>query len=378
MKKRILAVACLLTMSITALLSGCGNNNAPAQDSGSGSQENNAPAQEANSQEEPSGGDTVAQPAESGDDTVYTLKLSTTRGENTWFAQMYNDMVDELKDKSNGRLVIEVYHNNTLGAPGDIWSMFTTGGIDMLDMSPGMVGSFSVSEIINVPFLFDDDKAVGDMMWELYHAGLMAEYSDNMEVLMFLPAGGVELCTTNKKVESLDDLKGLKLRGSSAMLGKGIEALGGAAVSVQPSEQTMALSQGVLDGVITGANFAEIQSLYESCHYLMNENIGMTCMFLGINKNSYAKLPEDLQTLLKDTCTAQYDTYMEKLAVEYKAVLERLGTEHGMEIYKPSDQLLSGMKDATAPLLDTYKADLAEKGIDADAVMTIVEKYISK
>lgn len=365
MKKKFLALLCVFAMSLSfAALAGCGGNQ---------SAEGTTPPSNESGQPDAAG----SEPAQSADGTVYTLRFSTTRGENTWFAKMYDDIIAELKESSGGRLQIEVFHNNTLGAPPDIWNMFITGSIDMLDMSPGMVGSFPVSEILNVPFLFNDDEQVNNMMQELHDAGLMKEYTDNMKVLMFLPAGGVELCTTNTKVESLSDLKGLRLRGSSAMLAAGIESLGGVATSVQPNEQTMALSQGLLDGVITGANFAEIQSLYESCHYLMNCNIGMTCMFLGINNTSYEKLPADLQQLLVDTFAKWHDEYyMPHLAEEYGNVLDRLANEHNMEIYKPSDALLADMKAATAPLLDKYTSDLDAAGIDSAAVMEIVNAAI--
>lgn len=354
MKKKAIALLCVLAMALSlGMLTACNGN--PSADGST------PPAESVQPQ---------------GDGTVYSLRLSTTRGENTWFAKMYDDMIADLAERSGGRLKIEVFHNNTLGAPPDIWNMFTTGSIDMLDMSPGMVGSFQVSEILNVPFLFNSDEQVNDMMQELYDAGLMKEYTDNMKVLMFLPAGGVELCTVKTRVENLSDLKGLRLRGSSAMLAAGIEAMGGIATSVQPSEQTMALSQGLLDGVITGANFAEIQSLYESCDYLMNCNIGMTCMFLGINNASYDKLPADLQQILTETCAEWHSYYMETLANEYTQVLDRLENQHGMEIYKPSDALLADMKEATAPLLDKYVSDLDAAGIDSAAVMEIVNAAI--
>lgn len=359
MKKKIISLLCVLAMTLSfAALTACGNQSSVG---------NSTPPAEESTQLQPET-----------DGTVYTLRLSTTRGENTWFAQMYDDMIADIEERSGGRLKIEVFHNNTLGAPADIWNMFTTGSIDMLDMSPGMVGSFPVSEIFNVPFMFESDEQVQGMMEDLMEAGLLAEYTDNMKVLMFLPAGGLELCTTNTKVESMDDLKGMRLRGSSAMLSSGIEAMGGVATAIQPSEQTMALSQGLLDGVITGANFAEIQSLYESCHYLMNCNIGMSCMFLGINNNSFDKLPDDLQQLLVDICKEWHDGYyMETLASEYTQVLDRLENEHGMEIYKPSEELLAGMKAATAPLLDTYISDLEAAGIDSGAVMEIVNAAIA-
>lgn len=310
------------------------------------------------------------------DNTVYTLKVSTTRGENTWFAQMYNDMAAELKEKSNGRLVLDIYHNNTLGAPADIWTMFTTGGIDMLDMSPGMVGSFTVSEVLNIPFYLDGNENVGNMMWDLYDSGLLGEYTDHMKVLMFLPAGGIELFTAKGPVESLSDWKGLRACASSSMMSMAIERLGGTAVTTSPSEQVMSLTQGVLDGVITGATFAEIMSLYEAGKYMMRQNMAISCMFFGINNNSYNKLPSDLQQLLTETCSKWYsDYYIKTIETDYAGVLERLASK-GVTIYEPSAQLLSEMKSACSDLVGVYEQKLTDAGIDKDAVMAVVGKYV--
>lgn len=343
--KKILALILALVMALS--LVACGNDAPPADDG-----------------------------ADAADDTVYTLKVSTTRGDNTWFAKMYNDMAAELKEASNGRLVLEMYHNNTLGAPADIWTMFTTGAIDMLDMSPGMIGSFTVSDILNVPFYLDGNENTANMMWDLYNSGLLPEFTDTMKVLMYLPGGGVELFTSKAPIESMADLNGIKACGSSAMMSMCIEKLGGTAVATAPTEQVMSLTQGVLDGVITGANFAEIMSLYEAGKYMMHQNIAMSCMFFGINNASYDKLPADLQQLLVDTCNKWYtDYYSKTIESEYAGVLERL-EGHGVTIYEPSDELLADMKAATADLIDIYKGKLVDAGIDADAVMAVVEKYV--
>ena len=39
-------------------------------------------------------------------------------------------------------------------------------------------------------------------------------------------------------------------------------------------------------------------------------------------------------------------------------------------------QKLADMKAATADLIDIYKGKLVDAGIDADAVMAVVEKYV--
>jgi len=312
--------------------------------------------------------------AEGGDDTVYKLRVSTTRGDSTWFAQMYDEIFEELEEASGGRLEFEVFHNNTLGAPPDLWNMFTEGGIDILDMSPGMVGSFPVSEGFNVPFLFENDNQILAAMNALLEAGLIPEYSDNMEVLAFLPGGGLELFTTKKPVATMEDLQGLKLRASSVTLSNAIGALGGTAVSIQPSEQTTSLQQGVLDGVITGAMFGSWTGLGDVCKYLLQGNIGMSCMFCGMNKATWESLPEDLQALIKDTFTKKVNEfYMPKLEEEYNNSIGVL-TGQGVEVSQMSEELEAGMREATASFRDDYIATL---GDNADAIMAVIDDAIA-
>lgn len=312
---------------------------------------------------------------ESADDTVYTLRVSTTRGDNTWFAEMYDNIFEELTEASGGRLQFEVFHNNTLGAPADIWNMFLQGGIDILDMSPGMVGSFPVSEGFNVPFLFDNDAQVYAAMNKLLEEGLLPEYSDNMELLSFLPAGGLELFTAKKPVTSMEDLQGMKLRASSVTLSNAINALGGTAVSIQPSEQTTSLQQGVLDGVITGVPFSTWTGLGDVCKYLLRGNIGMSCMFCGMNKAAWEGLPEDLQTLIKDTFKKTVEEYyMPQSVVEYDNAIEVL-TGQGVEIADMSEEMEAAMREATANFRDDYQASLGE---NADAIMAIIDDAVAE
>ena len=312
--------------------------------------------------------------AEGGDDTVYTLRVSTTRGDSTWFALMYDELFAELTEASGGRLQFEVFHNNTLGAPPDLWNMFTEGGIDILDMSPGMVGSFPVSEGFNVPFLFENDNQVLAAMNALLEAGLIPEYSDNMELLAFLPAGGLELFTVKKPVATMEDLAGLKLRASSVTLSNAIGALGGTPVSIQPSEQTTSLQQGVLDGVITGAMFGSWTGLGDVCKHLLQGNIAMSCMFCGMNKETWASLPEDLQTLIKDAFTAKVnDFYMPKMEEEYNNAIGIL-TGQGVEVTPMSEELEAAMREATASFRDDYAATL---GDNAEAILAIIDEAVA-
>lgn len=319
----------------------------------------------------------AAYAGEAADDTVYTLKVSTTRGDSTWFAQMYDELFEEITEESDGRLQFEIYHNNTLGAPADIWNMFTMGGIDIIDMSPGMVGSFTVSEGLNVPFLYSNDAQVYAAMNALLEADLLPEYTDYMEVLTFLPAGSLELFTTKKQVNSMEDLAGLKLRGSSVTMSNAIGSLGATAVSIQPSEQTTALQQGVLDGVITGALYGSTTGLGEVCPYLMQGAIGMSCMFCGMNNNTWNSLPEDLQTIIKDAFTEKITSYyIPKLAEEYDNSIETLKGQ-GVTVYQASDELMEAMKAATASYKDEYVANLKAAGLDGDAIIAIIDEAVA-
>ena len=120
--------------------------------------------------------------------------------------------------------------------------------------------------------------------------------------------------------------------------------------------------------------FGSWTGLGDVCKYLLQGNIAMSCMFCGMNKDTWASLPEDLQTLIKDAFTAKVnDFYMPKMEEEYNNALGIL-TGQGVEVTPMSEELEAAMREATASFRDDYAATL---GDNAEAILAIIDEAVA-
>ena len=92
------------------------------------------------------------EPANTDDDTVYTLTLTTHDTNTAPAAVAITEWADRLREESNGRLDINVQYNGTLAGMGDAVAMTAQGGVDMCWNTVSINTNFCpLSEITNYP-----------------------------------------------------------------------------------------------------------------------------------------------------------------------------------------------------------------------------------
>lgn len=367
MKKQILALALAGVMAASMGLAGCGNN--------SENSDTQTPQTGDSASTEKSGDTgTDAQTPVAADGETYTLIVSTTR--TGWIADWYDEYFADLTEKSGGRLTFQVNQNNELGSPADSLTMFQAGGIDMLDMNVSASGaSMPVSDIAHVPYFIDDPATAADVMWALDEAGYCTEY-DGMHVLMYLPTDMMMIAST-KKIETIDDMNGLKLRASSPMILSALERCGASPVSIDASEVYMALSQKTIDASVSSPLFMWLSAYPEVTDYLLYMPICTGMCYLAVNDTTWNSLPEDLQQLITEETAVYYDKYIDDLYANTEFYKQDLA-DQGMDVYDPSEELEAAIKEKCSGLIDEYEATLDAAGYDGAAIVEIAEQVIAE
>lgn len=154
----------------------------------------------------------------------------------------------------------------------------------------------------NAPFASDNVPVILDVMNELNESSeaLKKEWGRHNQV--FLGATGVDTYDlfTKFPVTSLDDLKGRKLSApgvlASWMRNTGATTVNGALTTYYTDMQT-----GVSEGTLSIATGIAPAKIYEVAPYITKVNAG--AIYLGavtINKDTWDKLPADLQKVMKD------------------------------------------------------------------------------
>lgn len=290
--------------------------------------------------------------------TVYRLTLVQSWKEGApIFADTTKNFAEMAAELSGGQLEVEIVPEDQHQKPFGIFEMVKSGEYDM-----GHSASYYWKDI-DPNTLFFTTLPFGMLPQEqyawFYHGGgmeLMHRVYSKHGLLSF-PGGN----TGNqmggwfrKEINSLDDLKGLKMR-VPGFAGEVLKDLGVEPVNLPPGDLYQALNEGQIDALEwvgpsldLGMKFHEIARFY----YTGWHEPATELQFL-FNKNSWEALPEHLKKALKIAMrTAAYDMYTQStyrsarnwstIQVEYP----------GVEILTFPTEVLEAMYDATKRLLN--------------------------
>ena len=191
-------------------------------------------------------------------------------------------------------------------------------------------------------------------------------------MLGFSDAGFRQL-TTNKKVETLDDLKGQKVRTMTNQYHIAYwNALGASATPMQFTEVFMALQQNTIDGEenpymnIVGNNIQEVQK------YVVETNhLGHIITFF-MNNDLYQSLPDNTKALV-DECAAEAVAYAAQVSDESIEADKQTCIDAGCEIITLSDEDYAKLQSEGQVVYDMVRSDLGDEKVDTllDAVAAL-------
>jgi TRAP-type C4-dicarboxylate transport system substrate-binding protein len=113
---------------------------------------------------------------------------------------------------------------------------------------------------------------------------------------------------SKKPVRKLEDFKGLKTRVHSVAIAQLLAGLGGDPLTIAFAEVYTGLERGTLDAGFTASFAGHAQKWYEVTKYLVGPVTQVVQLPLVINKNTWNKLPPDIQKILKEEAERLIDS----------------------------------------------------------------------
>src|SRR5262245_33511238 len=154
-----------------------------------------------------------------------------------------------------------------------------------------------------------------------------------------------------KKIEALDDVKGLKMRVAQPEQGEFVRRFGGTSITMSAPEVPSALDRGVVDGIFTAGVGAVLWKDQLKYGYQLTVNVNNS--YFIVNNDAYAKLSGDLKAKLKkateDAARWNQDT-MQKEEAESTQIL----TAAGYVFTKGKPEEIKRAVDAVKPYWDEW------------------------
>jgi TRAP-type C4-dicarboxylate transport system substrate-binding protein len=178
----------------------------------------------------------VAAPGIARSQNVYNLKLGHFISPNHIFAEYLQRWVDELKKTSSGKLNITIFPANTMGPVQNYVDYARTGVADITWYLAGATpGRFPLTEIIQLPFMAGSAEIGTKTLNDPDVLKLIEREHQGLKILYLLTHQPGNLHTSAKPVNTVEDMKGLRIRFASVTIKSFIAALAARRSAFRPA-----------------------------------------------------------------------------------------------------------------------------------------------
>jgi TRAP-type C4-dicarboxylate transport system substrate-binding protein len=268
----------------------------------------------------------------------------------------------EIKKRTDGRVEIAYYGGGTVLSPGKMFNGVTS---DIADIGVSHIqytrGRFPETEVFDLPLGFPSGWVATQVVSDFYNKFKPAEW-DSVHLLYINTSGPLVLQTVSKPVKTLEDLKGLKIRGQGQMT-EMLKALGAIPVPLEMPDVYDALRRGVLDGIVVDLStlkywkFAEVVN-YVTSTWRLGTGITFYCV---MNKAKWNALPPDIQKIFTEVSVEAKDwqgALWNEMDIEGRDMFKAKGGQ----IITLSDAETARWIKAVEPLTGAYKKDMVSQG----------------
>jgi TRAP-type mannitol/chloroaromatic compound transport system substrate-binding protein len=293
---------------------------------------------------------------------VYNWKMVTTWPPHFPVLGQGADMLaEQVGIMSGGRLNIQVYGGNELIPPLEVFDAVTMGSAEMgHGAAYYWTGKAPASPLFTtIPFGLNAQQ----MNAWLYSGGglqLWEEFYDQFGLIPF-PCGntGVQMGGWfNREINSLADMKGLKMR-MPGMGGKVISRAGSSAVLVAGAEIYVSLERGVIDAAEWIGPYHDYKlGLHQVARYYYYpgwHEPGST-LELMVNKQAFQSLPADLQEIVRTAAYRSNLWMLSEFEAQNNLYLNKLITEEKVQLRRFPDDVMQALKRYSEEILEELAA----------------------
>ena len=300
---------------------------------------------------------------------VIKLKLANYFPTTHMNSVMLAKFCEELNKKLAGKVEITQYTGGTLLTAPKMAAGVATGIADIgFSHCSYTRGRFPVMEIMELPLGFPSPWIAGHVANDFYEKFKPKEW-DTYHPIVFTTSPVNVLQTLSKPVKALEDLKGMKIRGTGR-IGDIAKALGAVPMPVEIVDTYEALRRGVVEGnfgpleQLKGFKIGEIEK-----YVTASWKIGSVFSFyLVMNKHKWNSLPADVQKTITDYAV---NDFLPRWLVEWNAI-DIEGREwflkQGGQVLPLSDAESAKWVKAADPVIGDFKKDMVSKGYKAGEV----------
>ncbi|WP_108660267.1 TRAP transporter substrate-binding protein [Acuticoccus kandeliae] len=291
-----------------------------------------------------------------------TLRLSTQVAAPHPFIDVADFFKAEVEKRTNGDVTVKIFPNASLGKDDAVFNELRIGTVDlMISSTNNAAKQLPQVQIFDLYYIFPDYDAFnaatapGSPVFESLQ-GLADERKLGIKFLALFGSGSRNLSVATGPVETLDDIKGLKMRTPpSQIVAKSWQAFGTVPVTVAWPELYAAIQTGVAQALESTLSGNLGSKLYEVAPYLALTQHSINGSYFAMSERSWGKLTPEQQKIVADVA-AEAGLLGTKKGMEADDNLaEVLAKDHGVTVTKPD---LEPFIAAITPLHEEFAKEI--------------------
>jgi TRAP-type transport system periplasmic protein len=316
---------------------------------------------------------------------VVTLKFHTFMSpqSNVWL-NMHKAWMDKVEKESDGRIKFEAYPAMQLGGtPVQLYDQAKDGVVDIIWTLPGnTAGRFPRVEVFELPFMMTNAEATSKAYWEYVQTFAADEFKD-VQVLALQVHGPGVIHTVNKLIDTVDDVKGLKMRAPTRQVTKLLASLGATPVGMPLPGIPDALSKGTIQGAVIPWEVVPSVKVHELTKFHAEFDpaggaLYTTTFVMAMNKAKYNSLPADLKKVIDNNSGMATSAWLGKAQQAGDVAGRKSASDQNNNIYTIKAAEAQNFRNKSRSIEAEWVEDMNKKGFDGKKLLEGAKALIEK
>ena len=311
---------------------------------------------------------------------VYELTLTMHDSQTSSQGVYLQSWADQIEKATNNHVKVTIYFGATLSAAADVADKVMAGAVDMGWLYTAyFAGQCPLTDVINLPMQgFGEPISTTKALWDIYekYPEVQNEWS-RFKLLMLYGNPGMILCSADKPLTSVEDVKGQTIRCTSGAITDVLTAWGASPVTIPTTDLYEALEKKNVTSYIFEPSGIKTWSLYELTRYYTDVELYDGPFAVIVNLDSWNKLPKEYQDIIEGLSGRNASI---AAAEAFAADVEegrKLITENGGEFLTMTDEEYAGFCVEADKYAEQWAAEQSKDGFDAAAYLSDAKAIVA-
>ena len=289
----------------------------------------------------------------------YVLTYAENQPEDYPTVQAARYFADLVRERTGGKVIIQVKHGGEFGSEAEVLEQMTFGGIDFARVSLAELSDeLPILNVLQLPFLYED----ADHMWRILDGALGGDFLEEFSRLDLVGLswydGGARCFYTDRgPIRSPEDLTGLTVRVQDSRLAADmVELLGGKPVALDYNDVYSAFELGKIEAAENNLPAYVARRHWQVARYFTADEHTRVPEIQLASGFVWQKLPEEYRQIIAE-CARESALYQRELWQDRQEQAREAFRDAGCQEVRLTDQEREAFRQAVLPLYERYCAD---------------------